>query len=61
MITNAATGDSNAKGLVYVDAFGPAKGQIIGKLAGAVPGFCAAGSSVTLAPCPGAPSGSEDA
>ena len=31
VITNAATGDSRVKDLVYVDAYAPAQGQIIGQ------------------------------
>ena len=32
VITNAATGDSQVKALVYVDAFAPAQGQSIAQL-----------------------------
>ena len=34
VITNAATGNTNVKALVYVDAFMPDEGETIGKLAG---------------------------
>ena len=40
VITNAATGDSNVKALVYVDAFAPAQGQTLGQLVTAHPGSC---------------------
>jgi pimeloyl-ACP methyl ester carboxylesterase len=61
VITNAATGDKNVKALVYVDAFAPAQGQTVGELVSAVPGSCAGGSNLSLAPYPGAPAGAEDA
>jgi pimeloyl-ACP methyl ester carboxylesterase len=41
VITNAATGDSQVKALVYVDAFAPAQGQTIAELLAAYPGSCA--------------------
>ena len=41
VITNAATGDSQVKALVYVDAFAPAQGQSIAQLLAAYPGSCA--------------------
>jgi len=37
VITNAATGDTQVKALVYVDAFAPDQGQTIGQLVSAVP------------------------
>jgi pimeloyl-ACP methyl ester carboxylesterase len=61
VITNAATGDKNVKALVYVDAFAPAQGQTVGELVSAVPGSCAGGDNLSLAPYPGAPAGAEDA
>jgi pimeloyl-ACP methyl ester carboxylesterase len=61
VITNAATGDTNVKALVYVDAFAPAQGQTVGELVSAVPGSCAGGGNLSLAPYPGAPAGAEDA
>jgi pimeloyl-ACP methyl ester carboxylesterase len=38
VITNAATGNPNVKGLVYVAAFAPAEGETSGALAGKFPG-----------------------
>ena len=65
VITNAATGDTQVKALVYVDAFAPAQGQTIGQLASAVPGSCVVAADPTtifnLAPFPGAPAGVFDA
>jgi len=43
VITNAASGHSNVKALVYVDAFEPAAGETIEQLAFAKPGSCLAG------------------
>ena len=37
VITNAATGDSQVKALVYVDAFAPAQGQTLAQLLAAHP------------------------
>jgi pimeloyl-ACP methyl ester carboxylesterase len=61
VITNAATGDTQVKALVYVDGFVPAQGQTIGQLVTAVPGSCAGGSNLALVPYPGAPVGAADA
>jgi pimeloyl-ACP methyl ester carboxylesterase len=65
VITNAATGDSQVKALVYVDAFAPAQGQTVGELAGAVPGSCVVAADpatiFNLAAYPGAPAGVYDA
>jgi pimeloyl-ACP methyl ester carboxylesterase len=65
VITNAATGDTQVKALVYVDAFAPAQGQTVGQLASAVPGSCVLAADPTtifnLAPIPGAPAGVFDA
>jgi pimeloyl-ACP methyl ester carboxylesterase len=65
VITNAATGDTQVKALVYVDAFAPDQGQTIGQLASAVPGSCVVAADPTtifnLAPFPGAPAGVFDA
>ena len=65
VITNAATGDTQVKALVYVDAFAPAQGQTIGQLASAVPGSCVVAADPTtifnLVPFPGAPAGVFDA
>jgi pimeloyl-ACP methyl ester carboxylesterase len=58
VITNAATGDPNVKGLVYVDAFAPAWGQTVGELVTAHPGSCVLPeANVTVQPYPGAPEG----
>jgi pimeloyl-ACP methyl ester carboxylesterase len=43
VITNAATGDTNVKALVYVDAFAPAQGETIEQLVAAQPGSCLGG------------------
>src|ERR1700722_9306998 len=65
VITNAATGDTQVKALVYVDAFAPDQGQTIGQLVSAVPGSCVAAADPTtifnLATFPGAPAGVFDA
>jgi pimeloyl-ACP methyl ester carboxylesterase len=61
VITNAATGDSQVKALVYVDAFAPAQGQTIGQLVSADPGSCVLPpANVTAQPYPGAPAGAVD-
>jgi pimeloyl-ACP methyl ester carboxylesterase len=61
VITNAATGDSQVKALVYVDAFAPAQGQTLAQLLAAYPGSCANPSNLTVVPFPGAPVGVGDA
>jgi hypothetical protein len=43
VITNAATGNSNVKALVYVDAFEPAAGETLEQLTFAKPGVCLTG------------------
>ena len=43
VITNAATGNSNVKALVYVDAFEPAQGETLQQLTFALPGSCLGG------------------
>src|ERR1700722_17829790 len=43
VISNAATGNPNVKGLVYVDAFEPAAGETVAQLTFAKPGSCLAG------------------
>ncbi len=61
VITNAATGNSNVKALVYVDAFAPEEGETIFPLAGADSAL--AGDPQTLfdfVPYPGAPQGDAD-
>jgi pimeloyl-ACP methyl ester carboxylesterase len=61
VITNAATGNSRVKALVYVDAYLPARGETLEGLNNAKPGSCVASSSVlSTAPYPGAPSGDFD-
>jgi pimeloyl-ACP methyl ester carboxylesterase len=61
VITNAATGDSNVKALVFVDAFAPAQGQTLGQLVSAQPGSCVLpAANVTAQPYPGAPPGAVD-
>jgi pimeloyl-ACP methyl ester carboxylesterase len=60
VITNAATGDSQVKALVYVDGFAPAQGETLGQLVSAVPGTCATPANLTLVPYPGAPNGAAD-
>ena len=61
VITNAATGDTQVKALVYVDAFAPAQGQTLAQLLAAYPGSCAKPSNLTVVPFPGAPAGVGDA
>ena len=61
VITNAATGDSQVKALVYVDAFAPARGQTIAQLLASVPGSCAVPANLKVVPFPGAPKGVGDA
>jgi pimeloyl-ACP methyl ester carboxylesterase len=65
VITNAATGDTQVKALVYVDAFAPDQGQTLGQLVSSVPGSCVAAADPTtifnLATYPGAPAGVFDA
>jgi pimeloyl-ACP methyl ester carboxylesterase len=63
VITNAATGNTNVKALVYVDAFIPAQGETIAQLVGAQPGSCVVGDPTQifdLVPYPGAPPGAVD-
>ena len=61
VITNAATGDSQVKALVYVDAFAPAQGQTLAQLLAAYPGSCVVPANLTVVPIPGAPAGVGDA
>jgi pimeloyl-ACP methyl ester carboxylesterase len=65
VITNAVTGNSNVKGLVYVDAFEPAAGETIEQLTFAEPGSCLAGGGnlsnvVNFAVDPSQPTGDYD-
>jgi pimeloyl-ACP methyl ester carboxylesterase len=61
VITNAATGDSQVKALVYVDAFAPGQGQTLAQLLAAYPGSCVVPANLTVVPFPGAPAGVGDA
>ena len=45
VITDAATGNTNVKGLVYIDAFVPAAGESVLQLASAQPGSCIGGGT----------------
>src|ERR1700683_868073 len=65
VITNTATGNSNVRGLVYVDAFEPAVGETIEQLTFAKPGSCLAGGGnlsnvVNFAVDPSQPAGDYD-
>jgi pimeloyl-ACP methyl ester carboxylesterase len=63
VITNAATGNSNVKALVYVDAFIPDQGETLLQLSSAQPGSCLGGNPANVfnfAPYPGAPAGDVD-
>jgi pimeloyl-ACP methyl ester carboxylesterase len=64
VITNAATGNSQVKALVYDDAFIPAAGDTPGTLSAAEPGSCLAVADPTtvlnFVPFPGAASGDAD-
>ena len=48
VITNAATGNSNVKALVYMDAFIPQEGDTLGGLANAQPGSCLGGNPANV-------------
>src|SRR6202050_3205903 len=50
VITNAATGDTQVKALVYVDAFAPAQGQTLAQLLAAYPGSCVGPPNLTVVP-----------
>jgi pimeloyl-ACP methyl ester carboxylesterase len=64
VITNAATGNTQVKALVYDDAFIPAAGDTPGSLSSAKPGSCLAvadpSTVLNFVPFPGAPSGDAD-
>jgi pimeloyl-ACP methyl ester carboxylesterase len=63
VITNAATGDTQVKALVYDDAFIPASGDTPLSLSSAEPGSCLAVDPSTVlnfVPYPGSPSGDAD-
>ena len=55
VITNAATGNSNVKALVYVDAFIPAAGDTLGSLTGT--GSCLGSNAFNAVPSPGGTGG----
>jgi pimeloyl-ACP methyl ester carboxylesterase len=66
VISNAATGNPNVKGLVYDDAFEPAAGESVAQLTFAQPGSCLAGGGnlnnvVNFAVDPSQPPGDYDA
>jgi pimeloyl-ACP methyl ester carboxylesterase len=66
VITNAATGNPNVKGLVYVDAFEPAAGETVAQLTFSRPGSCLSGGGdlsnvVNFAVDPSQPAGDYDA
>ncbi len=65
VITNAATGNPNVKGLVYIDAFEPAAGESLEQLTFAQPGSCLTGGGnlnnvVNFAVDPSQPAGDYD-
>jgi pimeloyl-ACP methyl ester carboxylesterase len=60
VITNAATGNSQVKALVYDDAFIPAAGDTPQSLSAAMPGSCLTSTALNFVPYPGAPSGDSD-
>ena len=64
VITNAATGNSQVKALVYVDAFIPDQGQTLLQLSTAQPGSCVAPADPStvfnFVPYPGGPAGDVD-
>ena len=65
VITNAATGDTDVKALVYVNAFVPDQGETVLRLVAAQPGSALAVQDpttvFTLVPYPGGPTGDVDA
>ena len=61
VITNAATGNSQVKALVYDDAFIPAAGDTPESLSTAMPGSCLTPAALDFVPYPGAPSGDAEA
>jgi pimeloyl-ACP methyl ester carboxylesterase len=52
VITNAATGNTNVKALVYIDSFMPDEGEILGRLA-ASSGSCIDGGALNAVPYDG--------
>ena len=61
VITNAATGNSQVKALVYDDAFIPAAGDTPESLSTAMPGSCLTPAALHFVPFPGASSGDAEA
>jgi pimeloyl-ACP methyl ester carboxylesterase len=53
VITNAATGNTNIKALVYVDAFIPAQGETLNQLTDQFPGSQVAQAALNFVPEPG--------
>jgi pimeloyl-ACP methyl ester carboxylesterase len=53
VITNAATGDTNIKALVYVDAFIPAQGETLNQLTDQFPGSQVTQAALNFVPEPG--------
>src|SRR5215831_5375741 len=65
VITNAATGNSNVKALVYIDGFAPDEGETGFQLLGMQPppgqsASCVSGDNLNLVPYPGAQNGDVD-
>jgi flagellin-like protein len=60
VITNAAAGNPNVKALVYVDAFAPAVGEMVGHLNGKTTALSAAPETLyDVVPSPGASAGDQ--
>jgi pimeloyl-ACP methyl ester carboxylesterase len=55
VITNAATGNTNVKALVYVEAFIPADGDTLAGLLSSQPGSCLGGNAFNFVPYPDPP------
>jgi pimeloyl-ACP methyl ester carboxylesterase len=63
VITDAATGNTQVRALVYVDAYVPAEGESVLQLTGERPGSCLGGNPDNVfnkVPYPGAPGGDAD-
>jgi pimeloyl-ACP methyl ester carboxylesterase len=65
VITNAATGNSNVKALVYIDGFAPDEGETGFQLLGMQPppgqsASCVSGDNLNVVPYPGAQNGDVD-
>ena len=61
VITNAATGNPNVKGLIYVAAYAPAAGESVAAANTLGGGHTAVTDHLVIRPYPGAPSGDADA